>query len=75
MKLPGPLFELKLKKKKKKNTPKKILIFQEMKIFALILKKFLYFVIFLETEAVKKLFIFQETETLKSFLCFGKWNL
>ena len=54
--------------------------FGKWNFLALVLKHFLYFFRFQETEPLpppkkkKKLFIFQETETLKGFLYFRKLN-
>ena len=48
--------------KKKLHREKYSLQFRKWNFLALILKDFLYFP------------VFQETETLKSFLYFGKWN-
>ena len=51
--------------------------FGKWNFLALVLKHFLYFFRFQETEPPpkkKKLFIFQETETLKGFLYFRKLN-
>ena len=53
-------------KNKKIHPEKKSFIFREMERSCSNIK--------LEAETPKKLFMFQETETLKSFLYFGKQN-
>ena len=86
MELPGALFKPKFEKWK--NPPRKqILLFREMELFCCIIKKSLTFSYISGNAPThppppphppsprkKKFFIFQETETLKSFLYFGKWN-
>ena len=61
--------------KNKKNHPKiKFLIFWEMKLPSSSIKKFLIFSHISGIGSPQKLFTFQETETLKSFLYFRKYN-
>ena len=62
------------KKIEKRHLEKKFLYFGKWNFLALLLKNFLYFLIFQESETPQKFFIFQETETLKSFLYFRKCN-
>ena len=62
------------KKIEKRHLEKKFLYFGKWNFLALLLKNFLYFLMFQESETPQKFFIFQETETLKSFLYFRKCN-
>ena len=65
------LFKPKLQKQKKIHPEKNSLYFGKWSFLALIFKNFLYFG---KWKSRKKFLIFQETETLKSFLYFGKRN-
>ena len=62
------------RKQNKSTLKKNSLYFGKWNFLALVLKNFLYFLIFQETETPQKFFLFQETETLKSFFYFRKCN-
>ena len=69
-------FRCKLENLIKKTHPKKFPYMSRNRTFlALILKSFLYFLTYRKRNLRKKLFIFQETETLKKFLIFQDMEL
>ena len=66
MQIPGPLFKLKLQKKKKeKSSQKNSSSFGKWKILALTIKKFWYILIFPETKTTKNCFYSTKQEPYK----------
>ena len=73
MQLPGPLLSPS-SKNKKIQPEKKILMIREKELSSSSIKEFIRFSYISGNRNPQKFFILQETETLKSFLYFGKWN-